>query len=158
METRRKRLRGRCSVRSRDHDVHDMYMYWTVESMAVELVQSALISVLSRPECQVQTERSRLVRETSERVTAAISKAENKSQFDSFAEKLVDLLSRPVSDAVKLSCSQSAKRERMWKAFHRARSTTVEALWKTFLSNVHIGLFQLIKIHPHGRTLSRFPP
>ena len=26
----------------------------------------------------------------------------------------------------------------MWKAFHRARSTTVEALWKTFLSNVHI--------------------
>ena len=109
-----------------------------MESMAVELVQSALVSVLSRPECQVQTERSRLVRETSERVTAAISKAENKSQFESFAEKLVDLLSRPVSDAVKLSCSQSAKRERMWKAFHRARSTTVEALWKTFLSNVHI--------------------
>ena len=23
---------------------------------------------------------------------------------------------------------------------------------------VNIGLFQLIKIHPHGRTLSRFPP
>ena len=85
--------------------------------MAVELVQSALVSILSRPECQVQTKRSQPVKETSERVTAAISKAENKSQLDTFAEKLVDLLSRPVSDAVKLSCSQSAKRE---KAFHRA--------------------------------------
>ena len=87
---------------------------------AVELVQSALVSVLSRPECQIQTERARLVKETSKRVTAAISEAENKPQFGTFARKLVDLLSRPVTEAVKLSYPQSTKRERMWKAFHCA--------------------------------------
>ena len=46
----------------------------------------------------------------SERVTAAISKAENKSHFDDFVTKLVELLTHPISDAVKLMCSQSSKK------------------------------------------------
>ena len=121
--------------------------------MAVQLVQSALVSVLSRPECQVKTDRSRLVKVNSESVIAAISKAENKSHFDDFATKLVELLTRPISDAVKLTCSQSAKRERMWKAFHRTRSSTVEALRTTFLTKVSVSdlqdnlFFQLVIDH-----------
>ena len=66
--------------------------------MAVQLVQSALVSVLSRPECQVKTDRSRLVKVNSERVTAAISKAENKSHIDDFAAKLVELFTYPSGD------------------------------------------------------------
>ena len=67
----------------------------------------------------------------------------------------MDLLSRPISDTLKLHCSQSAKRERIWKAFHLARSSTVEELWKAFLSKLSIGdlhdkfnlFFQLVVDH-----------
>ena len=44
-----------------------------------------LVYVLSRPECQIKTDRSRLVKSNCERVTAALSKAENKPHFDDFA-------------------------------------------------------------------------
>lgn len=40
--------------------------------MAVDVVQSALESVLSRPECQIKTDRSRLVKSNYEKVTAAL--------------------------------------------------------------------------------------
>ena len=65
----------------------------------------------------------------------------------------MDLLSRPISDTLKLCCSQSAKRERIWKVFHLARSSTVEELWKAFLSKLSIGdlhdnlFFQLVVDH-----------
>ena len=93
--------------------------YGIIGRMAVDLVQSALVCVLSRPECQIRTDRSRLVKSNYERVTAALSKAENKPHLDDFATRLVELLTRPIRDAVKLSCSQSSKREKMWKNFHR---------------------------------------
>ena len=67
--------------------------------------------------------------------------------------RLVELLTRPIRDAVKLSCSQSSKREKMWKDFHRIRTTTVEALWKSFLSKISVVdlqddlFFQLVVYH-----------
>ena len=50
------------------------YVLWYYRRMAVDLVQSALVCVLSRPECQIKTDRSRLVKSNYERVTAALSK------------------------------------------------------------------------------------
>ena len=86
-------------------------------------------------------------------MTAALSKAENKPHLDDFATRLVELLTRPIRDAVKLSCSQSSKREKMWKNFHRIRTTTVETLWKSFLSKISVVdvqddlFFQLVVDH-----------
>ena len=52
---------------------------------------------------------------------------------------LVELLTRPIRDAVKLSCSQSSKREKNVERFpHGIRTTTVEALWKSFLSKISV--------------------
>ena len=108
-------------------------------------VRTCLISIKQRPECQVKCDRNLLVDINSRRVNDAIeAKAENKAHFQTFA---VTLLTKLVNDAAKLNQSFSVKRQHMWRNFHELRSTTIEALWKGFLTKLVIDdhlVFQLL--------------
>ena len=106
---------------------------------AVKQVRTCLISIKQRPECQVKCDRNLLVDINSRRVNDAIeAKAENKAHFETFANKLVTLLTKLVNDAAKLNQSFSVKRQHLWRNFHELRSTTIEALWKGFLTKLSI--------------------